>query len=68
MDVNLPSCSYLDVLVKKKSLVWGVLIWDMFQFGSNYIRKCQDNNMKNGEWWRDNGHNMVVNKTMETMM
>jgi hypothetical protein len=40
----------------------------MLQFGSNYIGKCQDNNMKNGEWWRDNGHNMVVNKTMATMM
>jgi hypothetical protein len=40
----------------------------MFQFGSKYIGKCQDKDMKNEEWWRDNGHNMVVNKTMGTMM
>jgi hypothetical protein len=68
MDVNLSSCPYLDVLVLKKSLVWGVLIWGMFQFGSDHIGKCQDKDMKNEEWWRDNGHNMVVNKTMGTMM
>jgi hypothetical protein len=47
---------------KRKKLGVGHSNWGIFQFGSNYIGKCQDNDMKNGEWWRDNGHNMVVNK------